>query len=86
MLTPLNKRVIIKRTEVEKTTPSGIVLPESEQEVPNTGIVIAVADDAEDLIAAGDTVLFGKYAGSELTVNNETVLIVKAEELIAKVG
>ena len=83
MITPLNNRVIIKRTEVEETSKGGIVLPGAEQEVPTTGIVIASAS-AE--LEAGNTVMFGKYAGSELKINGETVLIVKFEELIAKVG
>ena len=83
MITPLNDRVIIKRTEVEETSAGGIVLPGNEQEVPTTGIVIATSSDK---IKAGDTVMFGKYAGSELKINGETVLIVKFEELIAKVG
>jgi chaperonin GroES len=86
MITPLNDRVIIKRNKTEETSAGGIVLPGDEREIPTTGIVIAVADSAEDKIAAGDTVMFGKYAGSELKVNGETVLIVKFDELIAKVG
>lgn len=83
MITPLNNRVIIKRTEIEEKSAGGIVMPTSEQEKPTTGIVIASAS-AE--IQTGDTVMFGKYAGSELKINNEDVLIVKFEELIAKVG
>jgi len=83
MLTPLNDRVIIKRNETEEKSAGGIVLPGSEQEKPTTGIIIATASDA---VSIGDTVIFGKYAGSEITMNGEKVLIVKFEELIAKVG
>ena len=82
MLIPLNDRVIIKRTQQEDKSAGGIVLPGG-GEKPNTGVVIASANDA---LHQGDLVLYGNYAGSEIKLNNETVLIVKFEEIIAKVG
>ena len=85
MLTPLNNRVIVKRTEKEEKSSGGIVLPSSEQDVPNTGIVIAGATECTG-IEIGNTVLFGNYAGSEIKLNGEKVLILKFDELIAKVG
>jgi chaperonin GroES len=83
MITPLNNRVIIKKTVADNKSAGGIIIPESETEKPTTGIVIASAS-AE--IEAGNTVLFSKYAGIEMKINGEEVLIVKFDELIAKVG
>ena len=83
MITPLNNRVIIKRTAIEEKSAGGIIIPTDEQEKPTTGIVIASAS-AE--LEPGNTVMFSKFAGIELKINGEDVLIVKFEELIAKVG
>jgi len=83
MLTPLNNRVIVKRTEAKETSSGGIILPDAEKEKPNTGVVIASANDA---LNPGDTILFGNYPGIEIKLNGEKVLIMKFEEIIAKVG
>ena len=84
-LTPLNDRVIIKKTKKKETSEGGILLPESEQEQSNTGTVISISSDNELGLEVGNTVLFGNYAGSEMKMHGETVLIVKSEELIAKI-
>lgn len=80
MIKPLNDRVIIKRTIAEEKSKGGIILTETEKQT--TGIVIATASDE---IGVGDTVMFGTYAGSELKLNGEQVLIMKFEELVAKI-
>ena len=84
-LTPLNKRVLVSRTEKEKVTPGGIILPESEQEKQNTGTVVSISSDNELGLSVGDIVLFGNYAGSEIKVEGKDILILKSDELIAKV-
>lgn len=86
MITPLNSRVIIKRSNVETKSAGGIVMPESEHEKPTTGIVIAVAEDYKQFVETGDTVLFSQYSGTEVKVNGEEVLIMKFEDLIARIG
>jgi len=83
MIIPLNDRVILKKTKPEEKSAGGIVLPSASQEQPNTAVVLASANDA---LHAGDIVLFGKYAGKEVTLNGETVLIVEFKELIAKIS
>ena len=90
-LKPLGDRVIIKRDEAETTTASGLFLASESKEKPQTGIVLAVGegkrDDAGNLIpmpvAVGDKVLYGKYGGTEVTVEGEEVLIVRADDLFA---
>ena len=82
MLTPLNDRVIIQRTKPEEKTIGGIVIPNASEEKTTTGIVIACANGK---VKSGDTVLFSKYAGIEFKIGAEDVLIVKYDELIAKI-
>ncbi len=90
-LKPLGDRVIIKRSKVSQTK-GGILIPESAQEKPKEGIVIAVGpgninDEGqreEMSVSEGDTVLFGSYAGTEVTnKNDEEVLIMKESEILA---
>ena len=82
MLTPLNDRVIIQRTKPAEKTIGGIVIPNASEEKTTTGIVIACANGK---VKVGDTVLFSKYAGTEFKIGAEDVLIVKYDELIAKI-
>ena len=90
---PLHDRVIIKRTEEERTSPGGIVIPDSATEKPIKGKVIAVGkgrilEDGKvrplDL-KAGDKVLFGKYSGTEVKVDGEELLVMKEDDLFAVV-
>ncbi|MEO6984843.1 MAG: co-chaperone GroES [Paralcaligenes sp.] len=90
-LRPLNDRVIVKRLDNERTTASGIVIPESAAEKPDQGEVVAVgpgkrSDDgkiqAVDL-KAGDKVLFGKYAGQAVKVDGEELLVIREDEILA---
>ncbi len=87
---PLHDRVIVKRVEAERTTASGIVLPDSAGEEPDQGEVLAVGpgkrDDNGKQIAldvkVGDRVLFGKYAGQAVKVDGQEVLVMREEDIM----
>jgi chaperonin GroES len=88
---PLHDRVVIKRMEEERTTASGIVIPDSATEKPSKGKVIAagkgkVTDSGEVKaldVKVGDTVLFGKYSGTEVKVDGEELLIMREDDIMA---
>jgi chaperonin GroES len=90
---PLHDRVIVKRVEAERTTASGIVIPDSAGEKPDQGEVLAVGpgkrDDNGKQIAldvkVGDRVLFGKYAGQAVKVDGEEVLVMREEDIMGVV-
>jgi len=78
---PLGKRVLIERVEEAKTTASGIYIPDSAQEKPSQGKVLAVSSEVND-VAVDDTVVFGKYAGNELTLDGTTYLVIETDDLL----
>lgn len=78
---PLGKRVLIERVEEAKTTASGIYIPDSAKEKPSQGKVLAVSAEVEN-VAVNDTVVFGKYAGSELTLDGTTYLVIETDDLL----
>ncbi len=88
---PLSDRVIIEQQAAEETTASGIVLPGTAQEKPQSGTVIAVgagrvSDDGKAIpmtVKVGDTVIFSKYGGTELKHNDKEYLIVKENDILA---
>jgi len=90
-LRPLHDRVIIKRMEEERTSPGGIVIPDSAAEKPSKGEVIAAGNgkrtDSGEVIAmdvkVGDKVLFGKYSGTEVKVDGEDLLVMREEDIMA---
>ena len=90
-LRPLNDRVIVKRLDNERTTASGIVIPESAAEKSDQGEVLAVGpgkrtDDGKVLpldLKVGDKILFGKYAGQSVKVDGEELLVIREEEIFA---
>ena len=90
-LRPLHDRVIVKRLDNERTTASGIVIPESAAEKPDQGEILAVGtgkrtDDGKVLpleVKVGDKVLFGKYAGQTVKVDGEEVLVIREDEILA---
>ena len=91
-LKPLGDRVIIKRDEAETVTSSGLfIATSSTAEKPQTGVVISVGEGKLDKdgklipvpVKAGDKVLYGKYGGTEITVDGEEVLIVRVEDIYA---
>ncbi|MFH1489380.1 MAG: co-chaperone GroES [Pseudomonadota bacterium] len=88
---PLHDRVIVKRIEEEATTKGGIIIPDTAKEKPVEGKVIAVGggkvmDDGKKMpleVKKGDRVLFGKYAGTEIKIENEEHLIMREDDIIA---
>ena len=90
---PLHDRVIVKRVDAERTTASGIVIPDSAGEKPDQGEVLAVGpgkrDDNGKQIAldvkVGDRVLFGKYAGQTVKVDGEELLVMREEDIMGVV-
>jgi chaperonin GroES len=88
---PLHDRVIVKRLEEERTTPGGIVIPDSAAEKPVKGKVIAVGNgkllDSGELrpldVKVGDQVLFGKYSGTEVKVDGEDLLVMREDDITA---
>lgn len=90
-LRPLHDRVIVKRLEEEKKSAGGIIIPDNAAEKPVKGEIVAVGpgkkDDDGDYIKldlkVGDTVLFGKYSGSEVKVNGEDLLVMREDDVIA---
>ena len=90
---PLHYRVIVKRLEVERTTASGIVIPDNAGEKPDQGEVIAVGpgkrDEAGKLlpmdVKVGDRVLFGKYSGQNVKVDGEEFLVMREEDIMGVV-
>lgn len=83
---PLADRVLIEPTEAEAKTSGGIFIPDSAQEKPQKGKVIAVGPGTKDVemeVKAGDTVLYGKYSGTEINVDNKDYLIMRQSDIIA---
>ncbi len=83
---PLADRVLIAPMAVETTTASGIIIPDSAKEKPQKGTVIAVGNGTKDYdmtVKKGDVVLYGKYAGTELTLEGEEYLIMKESDILA---
>ncbi|QDF28120.1 co-chaperone GroES [Halarcobacter anaerophilus] len=78
---PLGKRVLVKRTEVEEKTASGIILVDSAKEKPNTAIVKAVGSEVTEL-KEGDTIVFEQYRGTEFTLEGEDYLVLDIENII----
>ncbi len=92
-LKPLEDRVIVKTVESQDVTASGIVLPDSAQEKPQRGKIIAVGDGKVDDsgkripldVKKGDEVIYSKYGGTEVKVEGEDLLIMKVSDILAKV-
>ena len=78
---PLGKRVLVERVEEAKTTASGIYIPDSAKEKPSQGKVLAVSKEV-DVVAVNDTVVFGKYSGSELILDGTTYLVIETDDLL----
>jgi chaperonin GroES len=88
---PLHDRLLVRRLEENQTSKSGIIIPDSAREKPQTGEVLAVGDGrtldngtrVAPEVKPGDRILFGKYAGTELTIDGDEVLIVREDEVLA---
>lgn len=86
---PLADRVIIRPAQAEEVTAAGIIIPDSAKEKPLKGTVIAVGPGTKDEVMElkdGDTVLYGKYAGTELEIEDDKVLIMRQSEVLAILG
>ncbi len=87
---PLHDRILIKRIEEEETVKGGIIIPDSAKEKPQEGEVVAVGNGKKNEdgkvvpldVKAGDRILFGKYSGSEIKMDDEEYLILKEEEVL----
>ena len=83
---PLGARVLIQPLEQQSRTASGIILPETSKEKPQTGLVIAVGDDEEIKVKVDDKVLFAKYTGTEVKFNGVDYLLMDHSDLLARVN
>ncbi len=85
-LKPLADRVLIKPAPAEETTLSGIIIPDSAKEKPLKGSVLAAGEGTKDekmILKEGDTVLYGKYAGTEIELEGEKYLIMRQSDVLA---
>lgn len=78
---PLGDRVFVKFTEEMQKTAGGLYIPDAAKEKPQKGVVEAVGKDVEE-VKAGDIILFDKYAGSKINIDNVDYLIVKEDEIL----
>jgi chaperonin GroES len=81
---PLGTRVLIKPIEQESKTASGLLLPETAKEKPQTGLVVAVGDDEEIKLKVNDKVLFAKYTGTEFKHDGTEYLLMEASDVLAR--
>ncbi len=93
-LVPLEDRIVVRTAEAEETTVSGLVIPDTAKEKPQQGEVLAVgpgrrSDTSGEInpldIAAGDTVVYSKYGGTEITIDGEDLLILAGRDILAKI-
>lgn len=83
-LQPLGSRVLVKPLEQESRTASGLLLPETAKEKPQTGLVVAVGDDEEIKVSVGDKVVFAKYTGTELRHNGVDYLVLDSNDILLR--
>ncbi|RPE66415.1 chaperonin GroES [Pacificibacter maritimus] len=91
---PLHDRVVVRRVESDEKTAGGLIIPDSAKEKPSEAIVVSVGEgarkDSGELIApsvaAGDKVLFGKWSGTEITVDGEDLLIMKESDILGVIA
>jgi chaperonin GroES len=91
---PLHDRVVVKRIEADNKTKSGIIIPDSAQEKPSEGEVIAVGSGGRDEsgklipidVKVGDRILFGKWSGTEVKIDGEELLIMKESDIMGIIG
>lgn len=91
---PLHDRVVVRRVESEEKTAGGIILPDTAQEKPSEGEIIAIGSGARDEsgklvemdVKVGDRVLFGKWSGTEVKINGQDVLIMKESDIMGVIG
>jgi chaperonin GroES len=82
---PLGNRVLVKRVEEATTTMSGIIIPDNAKEKPSRAAVVAVSKEVE-VLKNGDEVLFGKFAGNEVSFNGEKYIVLDIEDIFGIIG
>ncbi|HEV2298957.1 MAG TPA: co-chaperone GroES [Candidatus Acidoferrales bacterium] len=92
-ITPLHDRVLVKRLEEKEVVKGGIIIPDTAKEKPQEGEVVAVGagriEKGERIpmdVKAGDRILFGKYSGNEIKIDDQEYLILKEDEILAKLS
>ena len=92
-VTPLHDRVLVRRLEEKETAKGGIIIPDTAKEKPQEGEVMAVGAGKIEKgrraaldVKIGDRILFGKYTGSEIKIDGQEYLILREEEILAKIG
>lgn len=91
---PLNDRILVKRMEEDMTTPGGIIIPDSAKEKPQRGKIVAAgqgrtSEDGKKIpldVKVGDTILFGKYSGTELKLEGEDYLMMREEDVLGVIN
>jgi chaperonin GroES len=91
---PLHDRVVVKRIEADNKTKSGIIIPDTAQEKPSEGEVVAVGSGGRDEngklipidVKVGDRILFGKWSGTEVKIDGEELLIMKEADIMGIIG
>lgn len=90
---PLRDRVVVRREEEERKSAGGIVIPDTAAEKPMFGVIVAVGPGKwdngsviEPVVKVGDKVLFGKYAGTEIEIGGEKLVVMREEDLMATIG
>lgn len=85
-VTPLHDRVIVKPAKAEEKTAGGIIIPDTAKEKPQRGTVVAAGPGKKDdpvTVKIGDTVLYGKYSGTEIVIDGEDLLIMRETDILA---
>jgi chaperonin GroES len=92
-ITPLHDRVLVRRLEEKESVKGGIIIPDTAKEKPQEGEVIAVGNGRREKgelipldVKPGDRILFGKYSGNDIKIDDEEYLILKEDEILAKIG
>ncbi len=92
-ITPLHDRVLVRRLEEEETAKGGIIIPDTAKEKPHEGEIIAIGAGKVEKghrvpldVKVGDRILFGKYTGNDIKIDDQEYLILREEEILAKVG
>jgi chaperonin GroES len=92
-VTPLHDRVLVRRTENKQTAKEGIIIPDSAKEKPQEGEVIAIGPGKVEKgqrvpldVAVGNRILFGKYTGSDITIDGQEYLILREEEILGSLS
>ena len=85
-ITPLGDRVLVKQEEAEQQTAGGIYIPDTAQEKTQNGVVLAIGADEEIKVKVKDKVVYDKYAGTTIKVDDEEQLILKAADILAVIS